>query len=113
MADPSLPPSDYLGLAAWLIGAGGGATLLAGIGKYLFGPKALEAPAPIPPPIDETMPTHFVSHYLLKGDVDHEAMKKAIDSIVTAVTNLSMQVNTIGALLERERKDRNQRGRKR
>ena len=122
MADPSLPPSDYLGLAAWLIGAGGGATLLAGIGKYLFGPKdkALEAPAPIPPPIaplpppiDETMPTHFVSHYLLKGDVDHEAMKKAIDSVVAAVTNLSMQVNTIGALLERERKDRNQRARKR
>ena len=72
MADPSLPPSDYLGLAAWLIGAGGGATLLAGIGKYLFGPKALEAPTPtpMPPPIDETMPTHFGSHYLLlKGDV--------------------------------------------
>ena len=116
MADPSLPPSDYLGLAAWLIGAGGGATLLAGIGKYLFGPKALEAPTPtpMPPPIDETMPTHFGSHYLLlKGDVDHEAMKKAIDSVVAAVTNLSMQVNTIGALLERERKDRNQRARKR
>lgn len=105
------PPPELYGMVAWLLGGGSIGGAIAWLGKRLLGPRSEPVAAPTPPAPD-ALSSHWLSRHIIKIDFEVAETKKAVDSLVSAVGVLTIEVNTFKSLLERERRERNRRPRK-
>ena len=100
MADPSVPPSDYISLAAWLLGPGVlGAAALA-IGRWFVGPKtqAAETTKTTKP---EVTPQSMV---FSGGPTDWLALN--IHILIENTVQILKALKALTAVIKAERRDR-------
>lgn len=100
MADPHIPPEGW-SVVFWLMGGGSvGGIAIALIGK-------IRGAKPAEPPVSRVeVETPWMVQNLLEMKLEIEATKKMVEALTTLISNLTIQVSTVSALLGRRRRNR-------